>query len=486
MSDESTPSATGPSASKQLLGRGSIYTLATAAPMLAGLVITPALTRGLVQTEYGQVSLGITAMQFTFNLLAMGLPTAITRHAITESDGPEQARGIATRGALIALAISAVVCGLGLGLVQSGRDIPIALLLGVFTGGAGAGVAMAQALSLAEDQPWRYVGLAFGMSLLAPAAGLLAVFTLSATSTAYYTAVFVVYLLVDIYAYLRIMATRQVRFVRSAFREALGIALPMIPHQLAIGTTTAAAIWVVTARVGVDAAAEAQPSLQLATMALAVTSALSYAWTPIVLKASADDQQRLLEETSSVVVWLAALGGAVVALTAPWVLRFLAPFDLSEMVPLTALTSLTPAIAGAYLAHLQLVFAAGATRPLAIMSPTALGLGAAAGWLLVPLLGLAALGIGYVVTYSCLFIFTRLVARRAQQVRWSERGLVVPVLVGAAACMVGALLSWHSVLEIVVRITLAAMATAMAGYLFISRQRGRAQPNQPNVEDGAV
>ncbi len=475
------PEPTARQSSAKLLGRGSIYTLATAAPMLAALLITPALTRALRQTEYGYVSLGVTAMQFTINLLAMGLPTAITRHAIVEATGPEGARGIASRGALIALAVSATASLIGLALAVSGFGLPAAVLLAVLAGGAGAGVAMAQALSLAEDKPWRYVALAFGLSLLAPVGGLITVLTLSSTASAYFVALASVYLLVDVFAFAQIARTH-VQWDLSDFRAALRIALPMIPHQLAIGTTTAVAVWIATARLGIDAAAETQPSLQLATMPLVVTSALSYAWTPIVLRARREAQGPLLEETASVVCWLASLGGAVVALLAPWVLRFLTPYDLQGMVPLTALTSLTAAIAAAYLAHLQLVFAAGATQPLALLSPLAVVAGGLAAAALVPVLGLPAMGLGYLITYGLLYLGTRSVARRAGAVAWNERALAAPLLVGLGLCAAGAWLGWGSGIEIAARLLLAGLASGIALRKLTSRLRG-ARARQPQEVD---
>lgn len=461
------------STTSQLLGRGSIYTLATAAPILAALAITPLLTRALRQTEYGYVSLGITVLQFTVNLMAMGLPTAITRHAIVGGTGPEGARGVAAQGALIALVVSAIASLIGLTVSLTVSCVPLALLLAVLTGGAGAGIAMAQALCLAEDRPWRYVGFAFGMSLAAPAAGLLAVWLVSDSSSVYFAALCLGYLMIDAAAYVQIARTRAVRCDRRDFRAALGFALPMIPHQLAVGLTTAVAVWIATITMGVDAAAEAQPSLQLATMPLVITSALSYAWTPIVLRAKLTERGPLLEETATVVAWLAGLGGSVVALCAPWVLRFLTPFDLANMVPLTAVASPTAAIAAAYLAHLQLVVAEGATRPLAILSPIAVLIGALCASLLVNVLSLTAVAVGYLVTYSLLYVFTRLVARRASPVRWRERSIAWPILLSGTLCLAGSLLDWESLLATVVRLGLSLIAAAIALRIFIMQLRGQ-------------
>ncbi len=473
MGSEGSRQTEGPAASRQLLGRGSIYTLATAAPMLAALIITPALTRALTQAEYGLVSVGLTVMQFTINLLALGLPTAITRHAIVGDSGPQGARTIAARGALLALAISIAASLVGLLTTAAGLGIPTVVLLGILTGGAGAGVAMAQAVSLAEDKPGRYVWLAFGLSLVAPAAGLAVVLTLRPESNAYYATLLLVYLVVDLLAFEQLRRHGFGPRRPAEFKDALAIALPMVPHQLAVGAATAAAVWIASIRLGIVAAAEAQPALQLATMALVVTSALSYAWTPIVLRAKPAQQGPLLTETAAVVSQLAALGGGVTALLAPWVLRFLTPYDLAGMVPLAAITAFTATLAAGYLAHLQLVVAAGATRPLAALSPAALLAGAVASWLLIGGFGLPALGLGYLTTYAFLFVFTRGLARRATPVRWNDRGLGLAWLLGAGLCASGALLGWNSGADIAIRLLLAAGAAAVAVALFGRRLRNR-------------
>lgn len=468
---------------RQLLGRGSIYTLATAAPMLAALAITPALTRALSQTQYGLASVGVTVLQFTFNLLAMGLPTAITRHSIINDSGPAGARGIAARGAMIAMGLSVVCCLVAWLLLSSGQEARPAISLGVLAGGAGSGIAMAQALSLAEDRPWHYVGLAFGMSLLAPATGLLAVALTTGGSGTYLTALCAVYMLVNGFAYWQVARSGEVYWRWTEFRAAMSVALPMIPHQLAIGTTTAAAVWIAAARMGVGAAAEAQPSIQLGTMPLVVTSALSYAWTPLVLRAAPVARATLLEETASVVTWLAAMGGGIVALLAPWVLRLLTPYELANMVPLTAMTALTAAIAAGYLAHLQLVVAEGATRMLAVLSPLALLVGAGCSWILSGYFGLAGLGAGYLTTYVLLLLFTRAIARRASTVRWNDSRLLIPLAVGASLCLIGGLLGWTSTTTMVIRIGLGCAGAVIALRLFMSQLRSAPRPVEDAEDD---
>lgn len=453
------------SATRRLFGTGSIYTLATAAPMLTGIVITPLLTRALGLLEYDDVSFAIVIMNFTVGVLALGLPVAITRHAITEKTGEPGSRGIAVAGALIAIVIAVVVATV---LYLSGHGVGIALA--VLAGGLGGGVAMTQAYSLARQDSWFYVALALGVSFLAPAIALVAVFSVSPTSTTYYFALTIVYLVVCVAGFVRLLRQGPVIFSASDIRDALRLGLPVIPHQVAVGSATGAAVVVAQLQLPEGSSAQTQLALLVASAPLIIVSALSYAWTPIILRAPETEQGPQLQETAGGVAWLAAFGGGALALLAPWGLAILAPareFGVAEMVPTVAIASLAACFAAAYLAHAQLVIAKGATAPLAILSPLALLLGAGIGFLLTPVLGLTAMGVEFALTFLLLLVFTRFLARRVSAVRWREARLVPPIAVGLAVAIGAAFLPWEDLFSIIVRLAAALVLLALAILRFL-------------------
>ena len=74
MSSEATSStgSAGAAASKGVLGRGSIYTLGTAAPILANAAVVPLVTRLLGKPAYGVVAIAIVVIQVAMRASSPG------------------------------------------------------------------------------------------------------------------------------------------------------------------------------------------------------------------------------------------------------------------------------------------------------------------------------------------------------------------------------------------------------------------------------
>ena len=83
------PAGAGAAASRGVLGRGSIYTLGAAAPVLANAAVTPAVTRLLGVDAYGVVSVGIVVMQIGMMVSGLGMASVITRHGLLGRSGQE-------------------------------------------------------------------------------------------------------------------------------------------------------------------------------------------------------------------------------------------------------------------------------------------------------------------------------------------------------------------------------------------------------------
>ena len=104
-------------------------------------------------------------------------------------------------------------------------------------------------------------------------------------------------------------------------------------------------------------------ALYLGTVALTLTSAVAYAWLPVLARGAPEDRGEQLAETSRLVTVLAALATGGVALLSPWLLTILVPssFSIEDMVPLVAASCLAAPLAAVYLAHYQLVVLSGRT-----------------------------------------------------------------------------------------------------------------------------
>src|SRR5664280_2009788 len=104
---ESARSA-GAAASKGVLGRGSIYTLGTVAPILANVAVVPIVTRLLGPQAYGVVAIAITVMWVAMMAGRLGMPSVLTRQGILARSGVAGARALLVRGSLMTAALMTV------------------------------------------------------------------------------------------------------------------------------------------------------------------------------------------------------------------------------------------------------------------------------------------------------------------------------------------------------------------------------------------
>lgn len=463
-------------AGRRLIGRGSIYTLGSAAPMLAGLLVTPFLTRAAGVEEYGLISVAITTMQWALVVLTLGLPLVITRHALTEETGPEGARGLVLAGTVLALGLALVVAlAQHLVVAATGGRAPLAVSLALLAGGLGAGIAITQAWAVALERAWTYVALAAGPTLLAPAAGLLAVAASAEPSADRYFAAVAAVAAATLATGLVVVLGSGRTVVRwSDLVASVRTSLPLVPHQFVTASANGVGILVAAAVLGRGDGGRAQVGLYLGTVALTLTSAVAYAWLPVL--ARSPEQRRGLElaETSRLVTTLAALAAGGVALLSPWLLQVLVPasFDVGDMVPMVAAACLAAPLAAVYLAHYQLVVLSGRTALLAVLSPVAMVLGAIISWTATEIVGLAGVGLGVASTYAVLWLLVRGLARRVGGVAWSESTVVLPVAVALLLCLAGGLLPVDGVAGIVSRGVVAVLAAA-AGLAVLVRLFGR-------------
>jgi len=429
--------------SREILGRGSIYTLATAAPMVAGVVILPILTRRLSISEYGYVAIAIVVMQFGTGLAGLGLPTAITRHALVAESGPPGARGLALMGGAIATSL-AVVSALGLlaWAALSGTSGMSVFVLALLAAGAGAVAANVTAYFLAVKDAWFYVRIAFGLSFLAPAAGLVVVLIGRATALGYLAGLASVYFVAGTVAILRVLRLKPISLGRADARAALRIGLPMLPYLLSIGLASGSMVFVGNRLFGLDAGAETQIAISVGSLSLIVISAIFNAWMPAILATPERERGARLEETGADVAWLAALGAGGVGVLSPWLLRFVtsSEYDQAAMVPVVSVIGVAACVAAVFFANIQLVIAAGATGKMAFLSPLSLAAGIGAALLVAPYLGLVGLAVGFVVMYVSLAVATSVMARRTSPSRWNHRTVVAPLLAALALAGLGALL----------------------------------------------
>ena len=405
----------------EVLGRGSIYTLGTAAPVLAQLAVTPFVARLLTETTgYGQVAVALVVLQVTMILASLGLPSVITRQALLASGGIPGARSLFRRGA--AAAVTPVATW-----AVPGTTTPT-WLLSVLAAGAFVVVENAQALLRAQDRAGAFVALSAVASLGGPLLGLVLLLGVDRTPASYLAGLAAGYLLAAGLAALQCRGPATHR--PGDLGAALRMGLPVLPHLVALYLATGALVVLATARFGSAAAGRLQLAILIGVAPTVLVGALNNSWAPAVYRLPQDRRGAAVEHTAADLTGLAALAAGGVTALAPWLLRLLADarYSPDELVGAVAVVSLGSLFAVGYLANVHLVFASGRTFGLALATPTAL----VVGLLVAALAGVGSLtgtAWGYPATYAALAVLVAGLRRRAGGPGWREARLL-PALLG--------------------------------------------------------
>jgi O-antigen/teichoic acid export membrane protein len=431
----------GAAASRGVLGRGSIYTLGTAAPILANLAVTPAVTRLLGGPAYGVVATAMVVIQVGMMVGGLGMPAVITRHGILSRTGMEGARALLVRGSLMSTALGlALMASSPLWLPYLPSDLGASMVLAVAASTCFVVVGNAQALLRALDQPGPFVSLSLTATLGGPLLGL-GLLVGGHTPERYLTGIVIGYAVaavVGLWLGLRDGATRG---ERGDTRSALRLGLPVVPHLVALFLASGALVFLAGHLFGRTAAGRLQVALLIGSSPGVLIAALNNSWAPIVYRADDRERGAVLAHTARDVAALAALICGGVALLSPWLLRLVAGAGLSPdpLVPAVAIVAFGAVVSVAYLANVHLVFAVGRSLGLSLVTPLSLAVGLAVA-LAVGRNDLVLLSTGFTMTYVALAVGTAVLRRRVGGAQWREDILLPPLLAGGLLCLVGALL----------------------------------------------
>ena len=463
----------GANASRGVLGRGSIYTLGTAAPILANVAVVPVVTRMLGTPEYGVVAVAIVVIQVAMMASSFGMPSVITRQGILAGSGVAGARALVVRGSLMTGGlITAVILTAPLWNRNPFVQTPLrqAVLLALAASALFVVVENSQSLLRVLDRPGAFVALSLTATLGGPLLGL-ALLAGSAPDrsperylvglTAGYAAAAVVGLV------LCLRGGRPQRD-RGDTRAAVRLGLPVIPHLVALYLATGALVLLAEHLFGLADAGRIHLALLVGGSPAVITSALNNSWAPIVYRASERERGAVLAHTARDIATLAALVSGGVALLSPWLMRFVAKdsYVPLELVPAVAIVAFGCVLSVAYLANVQLVFAAGRSLGLSLITPLSLVVGLACAWAF-GRQNLVLLAVGFPATYLTLLLATAWLRRHIGAVRWSERTLLLPTGLGLALCVIGAVLPTSGLVALV-RVAVACLAGL--GTLWLGRR----------------
>lgn len=359
--------------SKRFYGQSALYALATVAPILVNLAVTPFVTRVLGSEDYGLVAVSITLFQFGVVLFTFGLAASITRQAIIEESGTAGAVATVLQGAVCAV----VLYGLADILLPAwgGLLLPaehVGILAGPLISCLGlAFLQNAQSLYRAEQRVLSFVAFSAAASIIAPAAGLLLLVTVERSPWIYVAGLAATHFAVGVAAIAECIRLRKPKFVRGDFLRSIVVGIPTVPHQLASSFLVVALVSLASNSMGLVAAGALQIGLLIGSAPILLIGAMNNAWAPLIYRTSDQQRGEVLRSTFRGFMILTAILVLGFSVAVPVVVPFVAgPVAVSMPVVEVAFV----AAAGApfmtlYLANIHLVFHSGKTGALAFTTP---------------------------------------------------------------------------------------------------------------------
>ena len=465
--------AAGAAASRGVLGRGSIYTLGTAAPILANAAVVPLVTRLLGKPGYGVVAIAIVVIQVAMMAGSFGMPSVITRQGILAGSGVAGARALLVRGSLMTGGLVAAVI-LTAPLWNPLVQVPLrsAVLLALAASAFFVVVENSQALLRVLDRPGAFVSLSLTATLGGPLLGL-ALLAQHRSPERYLTGLTAGYAAAAAVGLVLCLRGGRPSGDRGDTRAALRLGLPVIPHLVALFLANGALVFLAGHLYDIADAGRIQLALLVGSAPAVITSALNNSWAPIVYRSEESDRGAVIAHTARDISTLAALTSGGVALLAPWLLRFVAgdSFAPLELVPAVAIVAFGAVLSVAYLANVHLVFAAGRSLGLSVITPLSLLVGLGCAYL-AGRQELVLIAVGFPATYATLAVGTAWLRRHVHAAAWSETALLLPAALSVGLCALGALLPTSGA-EALVRVAVAALAGF--GALRLARRVLRAQ-----------
>lgn len=428
-----SPAQDASSQSAEMLGRGSLYTLATAAPLLSGAAFTPFTTRILGVREYGVAAACIVVTQIAALVLPLGIPAAVTRHVILERSGPAGGRSLLLRGLGLSL-------GLAVALAMTSRvwapafldhGWRMAVVWASFAGAALGGVTLAQAYLRGVDRVAPFTAVAVTASLAGQGLGLSAAI-IGRSADAYLLGLMTGYgLAATVGAVVSLRDGPQAKRSRE-LPGALRIGLPTVPHQVASYLASGALVIVAAHQAGAVGSARLQVALLVGSVPSLLVTSMNNAWAPAIYRSQGEARGVLLEQSAVHLGWLMAVCSIGVGAVSPWALMVVAPrgFQPEGLLLPTALAAWVGTLAVAYLASVHLVFAEGRSTALAWTTPMSLMLAVGVAVVAGRQWSLTGVAMGLPVFYLSQAGLVRALSIRVSPTRWSFRRVIPPVAVG--------------------------------------------------------
>lgn len=401
----------------QVLGRGSLYTIATAVQLGSGLLAIPILTRILDPTEYGTVTAGLVILAVLVNVASFGMPAAVTRTWF-RAGGPPAGRALIVVTLAGALVVGAVAYATGP--LWSGVFVDVAwgsvLQLAVIASVPAAVLLSAQVVLQAGARVRSFLISAALATLGAQGLGVILAATVGGAS-AYMVGITIGYTLgaaaawlaagVDFSALRRrsdVDTEARVPTGVPMIRRALAVALPTIPHGLALYLLSAADRIIVERLEGLPAAGAYYVAYAIGSLAIFLVAGLNGAWQPIIFAAEDEGRWRFLADSAIEILRVVSVTVAAIAIGAPVALAVFAPpdYDLQSLGSVSTMVALSALPYLLYTSSANLIIWRGRTLTMGVATPIAVALNIGLCFLLIPSMGLDGAALATLVAYVLL------------------------------------------------------------------------------------
>lgn len=442
---------------RALVGKGSIYTLATAAQLTGALLVQPALSRLLPEAEYGRVALAIVVTNLLGLVIAVGIPGVITReHFITS--GRATARTAVTVGCGFALLLGGIALVTGPLWASPLHGFDLALAVGAATAISYSMIACGQALIRAQGRASRFVMVVIVNVVGGQLAGIAAIVLISDTAATYLLGVAAGSVVGAVLTLAWVKPTFVGITDKSAINSWFQLAWPTIPHSAALFLMAAGDRFIIEIQRGQEAVAAYSLAYLIGALGVTLVAAANNAWVPLIFGAPEERRWQLLAATTTDLVRLVALLAGALAVTAPlalWIVADPNKYDVEKLTPVVAITALAAVPYVLYLASSHAIFWLGKTKILMWVTPLAVLLNLGVKAVVLPSGGFVAAAVVTVGAYLLLALLLTWQQGQLVKVPWTGRAL--PAGGAVVLCVVGALLPftwWGHALRAVITVGL--------------------------------
>lgn len=417
------------SSARNLLQNAAVYSASNVLNAAIPFVLLPILTRVLIPTEYGVLSM------FNATLGMLGALTGLSVHGAVnvryidrdKIDFPSYVGSCLCVLLLSTLGTLSVVALFLNPLSKFSAIPPFWLLAAVIISGCNFLIQIRLGIWLMGKKPVAYGVFQVSLSLLNMGLSLAFVLLLN---QGYAGRLWGQTLAIAVFAIIGLLSLVGAGWVKfrprwEYMREALNFGVPLIPHVIGGLLISLADRFIINQKLGLEAAGiymvAAQMGMGLALLADAFNKAF-VPWLFEQLKADDPDSMRQIVKGTWFYFGIAMAAAAGFALAAYWIVLFIAGAEYVGAAPALSWIALGQGFGGMYLMVTNYIFYKQQTKVLAWVTLLAGCVGITLTWVFVPVLGITGAGLSFAIAMCLRFVLTWTLAQRVCPMPWFSIG----------------------------------------------------------------